>query len=338
MKNYLFFIPLIPILITMTSCTSNEELSPIEVAVYDHQSRIEQLETKVERLEHIFEEINTMKQTIDQLNRSLTGQNDQLRSFQNTLEQIRKEVDHGAIHLSEVAEELTHLDNEVKGFMEAHKIFYGDVSISSSEDYQLFVKRQYKAILGALIIHSTDLENLEGLESITSVGSLEINSNRFLKNTEGLNNLAIINGDFIIIGNTLLEEISPFKVKKINGFFGLRSNPLLKDLKGLQHITNIDGLFYLDYNHSLTNLDGLKNLSYVYSVIIARNNALINLDGLNNLARIESSLEINKNTNLSSFRGLQKLFKNGDFKGSYECLGNAFNPSKNDLETGKFSL
>ena len=322
----------------MSSCTSNEELSPIEVALYDHQSRIEQLETKVEHLELIFKAINTIKQTIDMLNHSLTNHNDQLRNFQSTLEQIKKEIDHGTIRLTKVAEELADLDNEVKGFMEEHKIFYGDVSISSNEDYQLFVKRQYKAILGALKIQGTDLENLEGLESITSVGSLEIDSNRFLKNTEGLNNLAIINGDFIIIGNALLEEISPFKVKKINGFFGLRSNPLLKDLKGLQHITNIDGLFYLDYNHSLTNLDGLKNLSYVYSVIIAGNNSLINLDGLNNLARIERSLEISKNTNLSSFSGLQKLFKNGDFKGSYECLGNAFNPSKNDLETGNFNL
>ena len=359
MKNYLFFISLILFLITMSSCSSNEELSPIETALYDHQSRIEKLETKVEQLHLAYKEIDSIKKIIYQLNHSLTNHSKQLDHFKNTLEKITTNIKNEKIQLAQSGGTITILQKQMESFMEENKIFYGNISISSSEDFRMLIAKQYKTILGNLTIHFTDLKNLRGLESLTSVGAFTLHSNNFLESTEGINNLMNISADLTIRENPLLEEISLLKIKKITGSVFLRQNPLLKDLKGLQYLTIVGRKLVINNVDSLTNLDGLKNLSFIGSSFIisendlltnlnglnklnsvgelleiSGNNSLTSLDGLNNLTYLGESLEISRNANLSSYRGVQKLFESGNFTGSFDCWNNAFNPTRYDLVNG----
>ena len=359
MRNYLFFIRLLSFLIILNSCASNEELNPVGTALQSHQYRIGKLENDVNQLKHIYKQIDSIREVIYQLKTSSINQTEQLDQYKNILEKISNEIKNEEIFLNQSSGTLAILQKQMVHFMEENKIFNGDISISSSEDFILLITKQYKTILGNLTIHFTGLKNLRGLESLTSVGSLTLHNNNFLENTEGINNLIHIGSDLTIRNNPLLQEISLLKTKKIKGSIFLRLNPLLKDLKGLKNVTTVGRKFVIDNIDSLTTLEGLENLSFVGLLfVISENNSLTNLnglsklnsvgklleisgndsltniDGLNNLTYLGESLEISRNTNLSSFKGLQKIFENGHFTGSFDCWNNAFNPSRNDLVNG----
>lgn len=106
------------------------------------------------------------------------------------------------------------------------------------------------SIGGALKITSnTSLEDLKGLNSLASVGSLEIQNNELLESLEGLEQLLSIGWNFEIIDNNSL-----------------------RNLKGLNNLSSIGGYFEISNNDSLERLEGLENLSTIASNLRIKNN------------------------------------------------------------------
>ncbi|HOW31851.1 MAG TPA: hypothetical protein PLP88_09800, partial [Bacteroidales bacterium] len=88
------------------------------------------------------------------------------------------------------------------------------------------------------ILYSGDITNLEGLNSLDSIGGyLEIDCRR-LKNLNGLNNLVKINRNLMIAACDSLVN-----------------------LEGLSNLTTIGDNFLINYNVNLLNFEGLDNLN-----------------------------------------------------------------------------
>jgi hypothetical protein len=119
-------------------------------------------------------------------------------------------------------------------------------------------------VSGNLIIEdSSDITNLDGLASITYVGT----------------------------GNDIYDE---------QGLM-IRNNAALTNLDGLSNLTLAAGLV-ISNNDALTDLDGLANLAHVgvWGARIRDNDALTNLDGLASLNSVGTQLYIRNNRALTS--------------------------------------
>lgn len=207
-------------------------------------------------------------------------------------------------------------------------------------------------------------DSLSGFSSLTTVGGFfEIKSNYALPSLSGLSNLTYVGEDFRIwaLDITSLNGLS--NLQTVGSEFLIRANSSLNTLSGVDNLKYVYGDFNIRYCDNLNSLDGLDSLASVGSFILLRNDGMYNLTGAPNLTTIYRHLYIYDNTNLHSLSGLENLlyinvfgsfydFKilenqnltnycaldnviaNGGY-GTLECLGNAYNPSEDDLLEGK---
>ena len=140
-----------------------------------------------------------------------------------------------------------------------------------------------------LVISGTDIVNLDGLSSLSTVGRfLQIQDNPMLTNVDGLSSLSPIGVNLVII-----------------------DNPMLANVDGLSSLSTID---FLDIrrNTSLINVDGLSSLGTVNSnLLIGDNPMLTNVDGLSSLSMVGGNLNILRNTSLSLCCGVFPLLDGG---------------------------
>jgi|GEM_PF-6673697 len=188
---------------------------------------------------------------------------------------------------------------------------------------------------GALVIQlNTALKNLDGLENLRSVVTIEMNgnaieninglsgitlaqdigigNNHHLKNLDGFSNLDSVSSYFSIMYNDSLESLEGLSGMLSALRVEIAGNPLLESLKGLDNLRSTEVLMIND-NVNLKNVDGLaglisigrKNLTPYYpGLYISGNPSLQNLDGLSNLTYIYPLIEITDNASLTSVRGL----------------------------------
>ncbi len=142
----------------------------------------------------------------------------------------------------------------------------------------------------------TGLTNMEGFGSLVFIGgSFSVQGNKSLIDFTGLENLATIEGDFIIgAGN--------------GGNTSAAGNDLLINFNGLQSLQKIGSRFDISYNNSLKNFYGLNSLTTINRAFsIFRNPELENLIGLEPIEHLPFSLKIADNVSLTSFTGLDNL-------------------------------
>jgi len=134
-------------------------------------------------------------------------------------------------------------------------------------------------ILGHLTIDGNDINNLNGLNVITSIGgALLIPSNPSLTNLTGLDNLTSIEGNVAIYGNTALISLT-----------------------GLEGLTSIAGYIHIYDNKALTSLAGLDNITAgsITELYIVNNSSLSNCvvqSICNYLVTPNGTIEISDNT------------------------------------------
>ena len=347
MKNYLFFTILVLFLITISSCTSNEDIlegdNPLVDLLTNHsesiasnKERIEKLEEEIEKIKLTNEKVNAAKEKIENLEKTSSGFSQRLADFKLEIEKIKNDIINGGDELSNIERSLTDLNSLVQNYIEENRIHYGDISISSDEDYELFVKKKFKTIVGHLIIQYLDRKDFSGMESITSVGGLTIYDNPYLETTKGLDNLVSIGHNLTITDNGSLKGMTFFNLKFVDGYLSLRRNPLIRNLKGLNSLIAVGKVLNIEDCEALTDLEGLENLTTVGNTVdIDGNDSLRTLDGIENLAIVGEKIVIIRNPNLSSFVALKKVIDAG-FSGFFRCKDNAFNPTGKDLKNGVF--
>ncbi|MBP6809872.1 MAG: T9SS type A sorting domain-containing protein [Saprospiraceae bacterium] len=94
--------------------------------------------------------------------------------------------------------------------------------------------------IGSLQMYQSSLENLNGLEQITSVGDIDINGNIEMISLTGLNNLDSIGSHLLIRWNPKLTSLDGLEnLRVVGGDFGIWANPLLTSLEDLEHLTSV---------------------------------------------------------------------------------------------------
>ncbi|WP_170110494.1 hypothetical protein [Flavilitoribacter nigricans] len=152
-------------------------------------------------------------------------------------------------------------------------------------------------------IDGASIRSLEGLSQLTEVRGLDIINTYTLENLHGLENLTSVLGRVLIRGNQGLKDLNGLSGFTSLGIF-IENNPALTSLRGLENLTAA-GLKIVG-NESLENLEGLENVQSIGTLEIYENDALLNLKGLKNIVSI-GVLKIGDNNALRSLEGLENL-------------------------------
>ena len=115
---------------------------------------------------------------------------------------------------------------------------------------------------------------------------------------------------------------------------------MLVNINGLSGLRSVGGEFlFISDNSSLTSINGLSNLENVdRNIVISNNTELQSLNGLSNLSNVGEDIVINFNDILTNFCGLEPLFLEGSLLGSFNTLGNGYDPTEDDMNNGDCSL
>ncbi len=203
---------------------------------------------------------------------------------------------------------------EIDNFQVNHPactVIAGDVTINGDNITNLDGLDSITSIGGSLkILNNTNLTILSGLDQLDSIqGSLSIEDNESLLEISGLTNLKYIGRDFRIVNDTLLTSISLTGLGNLNAVgrdLYINSNTSLSNLSGLGNLTTIGGNLQIGYyeagNSALTSLSGLDNLTSIGGYLdIIDNNALISLSGLDSIESASiTDLTITNNSSLST--------------------------------------
>lgn len=180
------------------------------------------------------------------------------------------------------------------------------------------------------------LQNINGLANLTSLGSLIIAGNASLVEIDGFDSLFSIGyrGDYIrglqIMENSALNSINGFSYLNRAEYLEIRGNGSLSTISGFPqliinsgpYIANNDSLETIDGfnsypggttarlslsgNISLTDFSGFSQIKTLNYLSIRGNNSIENLLGLTALKRVER-ISITENNSLESFEGLSSL-------------------------------
>lgn len=191
----------------------------------------------------------------------------------------------------------------------AQSCLEGNHTFSGQSEFNQFSSRNPNCtqIKGNVIIEG-DVNSLSPFSKIKRIeGNFQIRNCKSLTDLSGLKNLETIGGDLFLFQN---ERIKNFKaLSSIRSIGGLKVdiNPAFENFEGLEKITNIEGIVFINDNQTLQSFSGLNNLQYIGGALNIRYNFnLQKLQGLNSLQEV-GSLEISHNTILQSLEGLISL-------------------------------
>jgi hypothetical protein len=174
-----------------------------------------------------------------------------------------------------------------------------------------------------LYIEGSDINSLDGLSDLTSIGgSLYIQNNPALNNLDGLSSLVSVGRNLWIENNTSLTNLDGFTaLTNVSNALIIIYNDALEYVSGLSALTSVGASLVILENSSLFNVDGLSTLTSIAEseyadqrfLHIEGNDALLNLDGLSSVTTIGGPtgsytvVIINNNTALTSLGGLSSV-------------------------------
>ena len=266
-----------------------------------------------------------------------------------------------------------------------YSVINGDLRISpdytnaiiTSDITDLSLLSSLEQVNGRVIILSNDnLQNLNGLTNLTSVGWLTIGNNESLTSLAGIQNIQNVSW-FNLYGNdalTSLDDLQSWdfdlRILSINRNSSLTSISGLSNvrlyhtvyLEDLADLTTFEELNFADTlntlqirnNDALTSLPGLENITSIQFLYIGGNDNLQNLEGLENLIEVSgffigvvSDFDIfvaSGNPALTDYCAVRNLFLNGTFVNSSTGFSatrienNVFNPTIQNIQDGNCSI
>ena len=247
-------------------------------------------------------------------------------------------------------------------------LFTGDVEITNQQELIDFGTLNYSTIEGTLSITNvndlnglegirmvtnlkiidTNIINLDALQCLTDVNSIEIKNNPFLENIKGLmyadisepnvydfDNIEFENesGSLIISNNDALINLEGLEKIEYLKTVLIENNDALVSIEALSHLIfisnpgrdseypNRDYLKIIN-NDALLSLRGLDNTK-VHHIYIHENDALTNLEGLSSITHLDL-LSVKNNSNITSLDGLNNLNEISAYYDSSEIRGYTF--------------
>ena len=197
------------------------------------------------------------------------------------------------------------------------KCIQGDIYFGSENVTDLSGLNNLTRVGGDISVFYTAFENFSGLENLQVVeGNIEISSNDFLLNLEGLNGLdsvlgSFISSSFIISNNPALVDLDGLNNLDFSSSLMIHDNQSLQNIDGLESLNQIAQRIWIYDNPSLVSLEGLLGLDTIgainsYGGITIRNNdLLVNLSGLDSI-KYMTKLYVEENDALTSIQGFPK--------------------------------
>ncbi|MBN8786065.1 MAG: carboxypeptidase regulatory-like domain-containing protein [Terrimonas sp.] len=243
----------------------------------------------------------------------------------------------GFAKLETVTGDLTISNAQIPGTSIKLKTINGFNKLSSLP-YSLLLEQAASAGDG-LVGYDGPLTSIRGFKNLKSIGAMFAIGGKNLTDISGFSNLESIGQDTRIITTSLtgLEGLAKLKSAglKENRLIYIHTNTKLTSLKGLAALTDISGI-YFTRNPELKNLEGLEKIkSMKYGIVLSTNDKLANVDGLANVEGAVNGITISENKILSSLCGITKLVKGGGNTSVYRVSGNAYNPTEDDIKSGK---
>ncbi len=159
-----------------------------------------------------------------------------------------------------------------------------------------------------LLVEGEDVNDLSYLSSLLTIyGDLEIRNNPNLPNTDGMELfLEIIDGDWLIVGNGLLDNLMGLSqgLTMDGNTIEIKDNPSLTTLNGFISVRSAN-VFILDNNDALLSMGDLF-LADATNVEIKNNDGITNLSGLGNLTEV-NTLIVDNNSSLVSVNGISSI-------------------------------
>ncbi|MBC7607248.1 MAG: T9SS type A sorting domain-containing protein [Burkholderiales bacterium] len=228
----------------------------------------------------------------------------------------------------------------------------GNLYVTGSGITDLTPLSQINSVSGELAVYfSPSIERLNGLNGITSVGTISLGGNAILNDISALSNLTTVS-------NTLSVSNCP-QLTSLNGLQGITATGGLVSLKGLG-VTDLTGLnnlasigFFLDisYNPLLTSLNGLNNLTSIGAYLQMLNNPLlIDLTGIANINPLSITALVIRNCTSLSYCSVASIcyfvqnISGGTMTNNLPgCnngteISNVCNLGTEDLNAGKFAV
>ncbi len=227
-------------------------------------------------------------------------------------------------------------ENGWSGCLSDRKVHEGNLTINTDAEFDELVKEKYVEINGTLMINGASLTitNLKGLESITTVESLIINTTENLLNLEGLNNLTKIRQNLKVMRNTAIQSMEGLGFLVSIPNIRIDTNPNLEDFTGLDNLTNSEQIIVLD--NGITSAKGLGSLIKVKTIGFYGNHNLLTLDGAESLGAIDSSATFEDNKALRDYCAISQAI--GSYLPSTLSISqNAYNPTRQDIIDGNCS-
>ena len=171
---------------------------------------------------------------------------------------------------------------------------------------------------GITMSRLSNLSDISALSNVTSVGtmgpvetrSIRIFNNSRLQNLDGLENITSIDRDIYVGGNDLRNVNGLSGLTSVGNNLNLAGNSNLNDISGLSNITSIGGNFLLS-SMALTDLDSLLNLTSIGGYLyLFSNNQLTDISGLKNIASIGDKVAIDNPVNYTTKPPLGSPFCN----------------------------
>lgn len=153
----------------------------------------------------------------------------------------------------------------------------------------------------------------------------------------------VYDGNLALVDQERIEDFSLAGYTKVNGSVAIIGFDELDINGNLEYLYVIRDRLVVA-NQNLENLGGLNSLDSIGADLIIgqdvgfatpyNNELLTTLDGIDSLSYVGGDVIIRKNTDLTDFCALNKLFTKGTIGGSIIIEENAFNPSRQDFLDG----
>lgn len=220
----------------------------------------------------------------------------------------------------------------------------GDLRISGATVTSLASLKCLQQIDGALVVSSTGLHDLKGLEALTFVGAnatyyygyygVQLNSNSLLESASLPSVMSVgtrqsnyyYQSIFQVQSNPVLASFSADAIESAGLFFQSNGAAATATTISMAALSKAQS-FNVAQNPSLKNLDGFGALDTVVGDFTISTNGLANLDGLKSLVKT-GALSVQSNVALTSATGLSKLQQ----VGSINITGNQLLKSVNFAE------
>ena len=156
---------------------------------------------------------------------------------------------------------------------------------------------------------NNSLENLIGLDSLTTVTNEIYFLDLKIKSFLGLGKLEYVHNNFDIIGCDTIVNLKGLDAFRQMGpsddflgkFFFIIGNQALASMEGLESLKEINSNFRIAHNSNLIKLDGMENVRFHKFATVSINNnfRLEDLSALSSIGKIGAVLNLYENSNLS---------------------------------------